>query len=115
MLVEEQLPVKAISALTKNGLNEKEVYSLLIPRRTLQHRRARKERLSIEESDRAVRVARILALAAQVFGDQDIAMQELRSTKSLFGDHTPLEMLATEAGGRLVEEWLYQIDEGMVA
>ena len=56
-LVEERLPVAAISALMEHGILEKEIYSVIVPRRTLQHRRARKEDLSREESDRAVRVS----------------------------------------------------------
>lgn len=114
-VIEAQLPVKAISALIKNGLQEKEVYSQIIPRRTLQHRRTKKERLSIEESDRAVRVARIIALAEQVFGDKNNGMRWLRSPKQRFAGRTAMEMLATEAGNRLVEEMLYQIDEGMAS
>ena len=40
----------------------------------------------------------------------------LRSAKkSAFMAALPLTMMATEAGGRLVEEALYQIDEGMAA
>src|SRR5579859_6870375 len=61
-LVEERLPVGAISALMEHGILEKEIYSVIVPRRTLQHRRARKENLSREESDRAVRLARLAAL-----------------------------------------------------
>ena len=113
--IENQLPVKAISALIKNGLQDKEVYSLIIPRRTLQHRRAKKERLSVEESDRAARVARILALAEYISDDKDKGMRWLRSPKQRFGGHTGMEMLLTEAGGRRVEEWLHQIDHGMAA
>src|SRR5947209_1981014 len=62
-IVEARLPLRAITALVEHGLQEKEIHSLVLPRRTLQHRRARKERLSCEESDRAVRVARLAALA----------------------------------------------------
>ena len=52
--------------------------------------------------DRIVRVARIIALAEQVFGDRDKALAWLRSAD----DRTPLRMLHTEPGGRLVESML---------
>src|SRR5690349_2881481 len=65
-LVEERLPVTAISALMEHGVLEKEIYSVIVPRRTLQHRRARKERLSREESDRAVRLARLAVLNEKI-------------------------------------------------
>jgi putative toxin-antitoxin system antitoxin component (TIGR02293 family) len=114
-LVEERLPVAAISALMDHGILEKEIYSVIVPRRTLQHRRARKEDLSREESDRAVRLARLAALTEKTFGDPKEGMYWLRSPKKRFHGRTPVDMMATEAGGRLVEEALYQIDEGMAA
>jgi len=114
-LVEKRLPVAAISALMEHGLLEKEIYSVIVPRRTLQHRRARKERLSREESDRAVRLARLAALNERVFGDREAGMHWLRSPKKRFHGRTPMAMMETEAGSRLVEEALHQIDEGMAA
>jgi putative toxin-antitoxin system antitoxin component (TIGR02293 family) len=114
-LVEERLPVAAISALMEHGILEKEIYSVIVPRRTLQHRRARKEDLSREESDRAVRLARLAALTDKIFGDSKKGMLWLRSPKKRFHGRTPVDMMTTEAGSRLVEEALYQIDEGMAA
>ena len=114
-LVEERLPVAAISALIEHGILEKEIYSVIVPRRTLQHRRARKEDLSREESDRAVRLARLAALTEKIFGDPKEGMLWLRSPKKRFHGRTPVDMMTTEAGSRLVEEALYQIDEGMAA
>lgn len=86
-----------------------------MPRRTLTHRRARREALSREESDRAVRLARIAALAEYVFGDPKRAWRWLRASKRQFHGSSPLQLMATEAGARLVEELLYRIDEGMAA
>lgn len=114
-LVEERLPVAAMSALLEYGILEKEIYSVIIPRRTLQHRRTRKEKLSREESDRAVRLARLAALTEKIFGDHKNGMHWLRSPKKRFHGRTPMAMLETEAGSRLVEETLYLIDEGMAA
>jgi putative toxin-antitoxin system antitoxin component (TIGR02293 family) len=114
-LVEERLPVAAISALMEHGILEKEIYSVIVPRRTLQHRRARNEDLSREESDRAVRLARLAALTENFFGDSKAGMLWLRSPKKRFHGRTPVDIMATEAGSRLVEEALYQIDEGMAA
>lgn len=113
--VEGQLPIDVISALLENGFEEQEIYDLVIPQRTLHHRRASKDRLTVHESDRAVRVARIGALAALIFDDTDTGLRWLRSPKKRFGGRTGMEMLGTEAGSRLVEEMLYEIDEGMAA
>lgn len=114
-VIEAGLPLTAISSLMDHGIYEKEIYSLVIPRRTLQHRRSRKEKLSVEESDRAARIARLTTLAERVFADPEAAMRWLRSPKRRFTGRTPMEMLATEAGSRLIEEMLYQLDEGMAA
>ena len=79
------------------------------------HRRARRDGLSRDESDRAVRLARIVALGEQVFGDRRRAWHWLRAAKRQLKDRSPLQLTATEAGARLVEELLYRIDEGMDA
>ena len=113
--VESRLSVNAISSLIKYGLTEYEVYSLIIPRRTLSHRKSKRDALNRDESDRAVRIARILALAEGVFGDHDKALRWLRKPKRRFDNRSPLELLSTEVGSRAVEELLYQIDFGMAA
>ena len=114
-LVEQRLSSRAIDALRESGLTDEEIYSLIVPRRTLTHRRARREALSRDESDRVVRVARVVALCQEVFGDPERGWRWLRDTKRQFQGRTPLALLATEAGARLVEELLYRIDEGMAA
>ena len=114
-LVEERLPIDAIDGLRRSGLTDDELYALVVPRRTLTHRRTRREALSRDESDRAVRLARLAALAEQVFGEIDRSRRWLRATKRQFHGRTPLQLMATEAGARLVEELLYRIDEGMAA
>ena len=58
-----------------------------------------------EESDKVVRIARITALAEKVFGNEEKAFRWLRKPKRRFASRTPLEVLATEAGAQLVEEW----------
>jgi putative toxin-antitoxin system antitoxin component (TIGR02293 family) len=114
-LVEKRLPVKTVKSLVQSGLSDSEAYELIIPRRTLAHRISRQELLSKEESDRAVRVARIASLAEQAFGDSDRAWRWMRKPKRRFEGRTPVELLATEAGARLVEEVISQIDDGMAA
>lgn len=114
-LSEEGLPTGAVKVLIDHGLSSSEVYSFIIPQRTLKHRRSRKERLSREESDRAIRAARVLAQAEQVFGTNEAALAWMRQPKERFNGRTPFAMLTTESGGRLVDEMLIQIDEGMFA
>lgn len=114
-LVERRLPVRTLTSLTKHGVGEQEIYDLVLSRRTLTQRRAKHQRLTREESDKVVRLARVAALAEQIFGDEAKAARWLRQPKRRFDSSTPFDLLATEAGARLVEEMLYQINDGMVA
>lgn len=112
-LVEKRLPVKTLRSLAQHGINDDEIYQLVIPRRTLTHRIARKQLLTRDESDRTVRIARAVALASEVFGGAASALDWLRTPKQRFDRRPPIDLLATESGGRLVEEFLHQIDYGM--
>src|SRR5215471_18768299 len=47
-VVEEQLPTSAINKLLALGLTRQEIDALVIPLRTLQHRRSKREKLTIE-------------------------------------------------------------------
>ncbi len=114
-LVEKRLPITTIKSLIRGGLTDAEVYRLIVPRRTLAHRVARRQPLSQGESDKAVRVARITSLAERVFGEPERAWRWLRKTLRRFDGKAPMDMLATEAGARVVEEMLVQIDHGMFA
>jgi putative toxin-antitoxin system antitoxin component (TIGR02293 family) len=114
-VVEERLPTNVIDRLREHGVTDEEVYTLVVPRRTLAHRRARREALSRDESDRVVRLARVAALSEQVFGEAARAWRWLRAPKRQFRGRSPLQLLATEAGARVVEELLYRVDEGMAA
>ena len=114
-MVESGLPLKVIHRLIDRGLSKDEVFSIIVNPRTLKHRKSRHQPLSREESERAVRAVRILAQAQAVFGDETSALAWLRAHKKRFGGRSPFQMLSTEPGGRLVEEMLVQIDEGMFA
>jgi putative toxin-antitoxin system antitoxin component (TIGR02293 family) len=114
-LVEDRLPTGAIEGLRRAGLVDEEIYRLILPRRTLTHRVARRELLSLEESDRIVRLARIAAFGERVFADRERFWRWFRAGKRQFDGRTPLDLVGTEAGARLVEELLVRIDEGFAA
>lgn len=112
-IVEKGLPPESLALLKLHGLTFTEVSEIVISPRTLKHRRARGENLSHEETDRLVRVARIVALADHIFGDHSKAMLWLRTEDDRIGGRRPLSMLQTDAGGRVIESLLWQIDEGV--
>ena len=114
-LVEGRLPLASVDSLSRHGISDEEIYHFILPRRTLVHRKTRQESLTHDESDRAVRMARITALAEEVFGDEMKASRWLRKPKTRFEGRFPLELLRTEAGARLVEEMLMQLDYGFAA
>ena len=114
--VERGVPVSALEEFaTYSGFALKDLLEVVIPARTLKHRRQRREPLSLDESDRLARVARIYELAAKVYGNPDDARKWLAGEKRRFDGKTALAMLRTEAGAQAVEEFLIQIDEGFFA
>lgn len=97
------------------NFSDDEIHALVVPKRTLARRVAEGEPLTVEETDKAVRLARVDKLAARVFGDRAKASRWLRKPKASLGGQTPLSYLATEAGARAVEEMLNGIDHGIFA
>jgi putative toxin-antitoxin system antitoxin component (TIGR02293 family) len=114
--VESGVPITTLTGFSESsGIPLKDLYDVVIPARTLKHRRARREPLSRDESDKLARLVRIFDHAVRVFAGTDRARIWLEEPKKRFAGRTALEMLRTDIGGRLVEEFLIQIDEGMFA
>jgi len=112
-IVENQLPTSSIQRLLALGLTRSEIDGTVIPLRTLQHRRSRREKLTVEESDRVMRIARLLSQAESVYGSRERALAWLRRPHPRLKHRSPLAMAKTDTGSRIVEELLVQIDEGM--
>lgn len=98
-----------------SNYSDDEIHALVVPKRTLARRLSDGEPLTVEETDKAVRLARVDRLAANVFGDAAKSHRWLRKPKKALGGETPLAYLATEAGARVVEEMLHRIDHGILA
>ncbi|HXW25184.1 MAG TPA: antitoxin Xre/MbcA/ParS toxin-binding domain-containing protein [Xanthobacteraceae bacterium] len=105
----------ALRSLEAHGYSQDEIFALVLPRRTFARRLKRREPLTVEETDRAIRLARVADLAEQVFGDTSKAHRWLRKPKRALGRAIPLAYLASEAGARVVEEMLYRIDSGIIS
>jgi putative toxin-antitoxin system antitoxin component (TIGR02293 family) len=112
-IVEGRLSPSVIKRLAALGLERSEIDAVVIPSRTLQHRRSRREKLTVEESDRVLRVIRVLSLAESVYGGRERALSWLRRPHARLDGRTPLSLLKTDTGSRIVEELLIQIDEGI--
>jgi putative toxin-antitoxin system antitoxin component (TIGR02293 family) len=84
-----------------------------IPQRTLTRRLSQHARLTTDESDRAARMARIIALAVEVLGSNEKASSWLRSPNRALHGKQPIDEIGTDPGYRSVEDVLYAIAYGM--
>ena len=108
------LPLAALDRLIADGvITEAEIEAHFIPRRTLYARR-QKGTLSREQSDLIVRLARVQALAEEVFDRRPDAHAWMRERNGALDGQIPLTLLDTEEGGRLVEAVLGRIAYGIV-
>jgi putative toxin-antitoxin system antitoxin component (TIGR02293 family) len=112
--IERGLPLSTLEEFSAySGIAVKDLLEVVIPARTLKHRRQRQEPLNLDESDRLARVAKMYELAVKVYGDREDGRKWLCGQKSRFDGKTALEMLRSEAGEKAVKDFLIQIDEGM--
>jgi putative toxin-antitoxin system antitoxin component (TIGR02293 family) len=97
----------------EEGYSLDELYRLVAPKRTLMRRKASDALLTPEETDKALRLARIAVQADRTFGNPEKSALWLRRENRALGGKRPIDLLATETGSRIVEELLGQIEHGM--
>jgi putative toxin-antitoxin system antitoxin component (TIGR02293 family) len=114
-VISRRIPLKALHYMKRSGFSEREIERYIIPARTRRHRQGRNEPLTVDESDRLVRLTRIQALAEDVFGNAEKANTWLREGLGILDGKTPLEIAQTESGARVVEQILAKIDWGASA
>ena len=114
-LIRRGLPVSAIEFILDSGrLTLAELDRIVLPRKTLMHRR-KLGALTPEQSDRLVRVARLIAAAEETFGSPDKAHAWLRRPTTALAGEKPLDLLDTDEGARRVETLLGRIGHGIAA
>ena len=107
--------VAAVDELVKSGrASLAEIDRLVLPRRTLSHRR-KSGALTPEQSDRLIRFAHVIAAAEETFGTREKAALWLRRPTAALGDQSPISLLDTGEGCREVERLLGRIDHGLAA
>jgi putative toxin-antitoxin system antitoxin component (TIGR02293 family) len=87
--------------------------TLGIPQRTLTRRLSRHSRLTVAESDRTVRLARVYATAVEMIGNAGKATEWLRTPNRALGGQVPIDQLDTDLGAREVENILGRIAYGV--
>ena len=111
--VQSGLPVDAVYTTMRLGFSSAEIEQLVIPRRTLAHRRTKKQRLTRDESVRLARLARVALAARETFGNPAKAQAWLRRPNRALRNHTPISLLDTDDGARLVEVVLGRLAYGL--
>lgn len=98
------------------------VFSDAAEQRALMHRivpeatyKRRRESLSPAESERTERLARVVAMAEDVWEDRDQARRFLTTPHAEMGGKSPLDAALTELGARLAEEVMARIVYGLPA
>lgn len=81
--------------------------------RTLSRRIASRSLLTAEESDRMVRLARVLAFAGETLGERSKVARWLQTPNAALDGKHPFDLLDTDAGVRSVENVLGRIAYGV--
>lgn len=113
LVVRQRLPLTALEGLAAAGFTEGEIERFVIPQRTRRHRAEKQQPLTVDESDRAVRLLRTQTLAEDVFGDK--AGVWLRRPLAELNGETPLDIAQTETGARVIETILAKVMWGAAA
>jgi putative toxin-antitoxin system antitoxin component (TIGR02293 family) len=114
-LVAQGIPTSVLADVVELGvLTREEVTRLIVPRRTLAHRKRRGEHLSADESDRLARVLLLRDITLRTFdGDAEKATAWLRTPNRALSGEIPLGLVVTSTGARLVEDALLRIEHGV--
>ena len=114
--IEAGLPVKMLRVVMRDyEFTIADIARVLGPRRTVERRLENGERLSLDESERLARLLNMLDLGMQVFKDRAWLKEWLSNPKPALGKRVPLDLMRTEAGGRMLEDELLQLKHGFFA
>jgi putative toxin-antitoxin system antitoxin component (TIGR02293 family) len=114
-LVRKGLPASSVTVLAErlDVANTALSQKLGIPQRTLTRRLSQRSRLTSAESDRTVRLARLVANAVEMIGDEHKAVEWLQTPNRALGGERPLDQLDTDIGVREIEDLLGRIAYGV--
>jgi len=114
--VEQGLPKATLRNVARR------IFSATAEQRAMMHRivpeatyKRRRERLSPAESERTERLARVVAMAEDVWPDREQAKRFLTTPHPEIGGRTPLDAALTELGARQAEEIMARILYGLPA
>jgi putative toxin-antitoxin system antitoxin component (TIGR02293 family) len=115
-LVRRGVPTESVTRfLAVSRLTFPAIERHVLPRRTFKRRQASAQPLDPAESDRLLRLVRLVAAARETFGDPAKALTWLNRENRVLGGETPLAMADTDLGARNVEALLGRIGHGLAA
>jgi putative toxin-antitoxin system antitoxin component (TIGR02293 family) len=107
------VPFAAVERLSRRlQVPEQRLLDLIAVSRRTATRRKQEGFLKPTEADRLLRVARLVELAARIFGSEDKASRWLNTSHPMVGDAPPVTLLDSDAGAQLVSDELTRIDFG---
>jgi putative toxin-antitoxin system antitoxin component (TIGR02293 family) len=112
-MVNKGLPASALRRMSETMDLD---LSLVGPETTMRRRLQEKQKLTTDESERLVRIARITALAQALFEDPIAANRWLSTPASFLTDSesiSPLQLATTDSGARVVESLMLQTAHGI--
>jgi len=115
-LVRRGVPTRAVDHfLRASNLTFNAIESHVMARRTFKRRQDAAQPLDPGESDRLVRLVRVVATAEETFGDAEKALIWLSRENRALDGLTPLSLADTDLGARSVETLLGRIGHGIAA
>lgn len=114
-IIREGFPFSVFAALRDRAqLSEETICnSLRIAKRTAARRKKDAARLKPAESELLLRLARVLASATEVLGDEDKGRDWLTSRNRALGGTAPIDLLDTGLGFEEVMDVLARIEHGV--
>jgi putative toxin-antitoxin system antitoxin component (TIGR02293 family) len=115
-LLREGLPFAALAlVMERYGIGRDVACSILHVSRRNFLRRKEQDKLSPAESDRLVRLARVLAHADRIFERVEDSADWIHTPNLALGKQPPLELLDTDMGVQEVDQVLGRIEHGIVS
>lgn len=98
---------RTVEHVAGRGSAATELKHRIVPKTTLQRRRGR---LSLSESERLERLARMTAMAEEVWEDPGLAHEFLTSAQPQLGGERPVDLARSDLGTREVEDLLFELE-----
>jgi putative toxin-antitoxin system antitoxin component (TIGR02293 family) len=115
LAVEAGLPVESLEHVARHiATHDRQVAEIkhrIVPRSTL----ARRQRLTLQESERVERLARITVLAEEVWESRNNAREFLHGEQHQLGGARPIELSISDLGAREVEDLLARLEFSLPA